>query len=104
MELRTIPLFGVLILSLAGSGAAGQARRGGPPAPRQQPARSLRIEYPPLFFREDWKLDPNAANVNTADEPEHPIGQGDLANPNLEVHLYGDKAGTRIADQTYNNH
>ena len=42
--------------------------------------------------------------MNTADEPEHPIGQGDVANPNLEVHVYGDKAGTRIADQTYNNH
>jgi hypothetical protein len=56
------------------------------------------------LFREDWKLDPNAPNVNTADEPEHMIGQGDVANPNLEVHLYGHKAGTRIADQTYNNH
>lgn len=111
---RTVSVLGVLILCLAGSRSegeapqAGQARRGGgpqgPPPPRQQPARSLRIEYPSLFFREDWKLDPNAPNVNTADEPEHPIGQGDVANPNLEVHLYGDKAGTRIADQTYNNH
>ena len=111
---RTVSALGILILCLAGSRSAGQApqasqaRRGGgpqgPPPPRQQPARSLRVQYPSLFFREDWKLDPNAPNVNTADEPEHPIGQGDVANPNLEVHLYGDKAGTRIADQTYNNH
>src|SRR5207302_748241 len=102
--LRTAPLLGILILYLTASPAQAQGRRGGPPAPRQQPSRTLRIEYPPLFFREDWKLDPNAPNVNTADEPEHPIGQGDVANPNLEVRLYGDKAGTRIADQTYNNH
>jgi len=57
-----------------------------------------------LFFREDWKLDPNAPNVNTEREPEHPIVQGDVANPNLEVRLYGDKAGTRMVDQTFNNH
>jgi hypothetical protein len=100
----------VLILCLAGStGLSAQAERGrgqgpaGPPPPRQEPRRALRIQYPPLFFREDWKLDPNAPNVNNAEEPEHPIGQGDVANPNLEVRLYGDAAGTRIADQTYNN-
>ena len=29
--------------------------------------------------------------------------QGDVANPNLEVHLFGDKVGPRLADQTYNN-
>jgi hypothetical protein len=57
-----------------------------------------------LFFRENWKLDPNAPNVNTEREPEHPIVQGDVANPNLEVRLYGDKAGTRMVDQTFNNH
>ena len=105
---RNVSVLGILILSLAGSRSAGQERRGGgpqgPPPTRPQPRRSLRIEYPSLFFREDWKLDPTAPNVNTADEPEHPIGQGDVANPNLEVHVYGDKAGTRIADQTYNNH
>jgi hypothetical protein len=107
--IRTVSVLGLLSLSLAGSNwLAGQAGpAGGPQTPSpagQQPKRSLRIENPPLFFREDWKLDPNAPNVNTADEPEHPIGQGDVANPNLEVRLYGDKAGTRISDQTYNNH
>jgi hypothetical protein len=85
----------------------GQGRRGGPggpPPPRQEPPRSTRIEFPSLFFREDWKIDPNAPNVNNAEEPEQPITQGNAANPNLEVHVYGDKAGTRISDQTYNNH
>src|SRR5579864_3685148 len=85
----------------------GQGRRGGPggpPPPRQEPPRSTRIEFPSLFFREDWKIDPNAPNVNNADEPEQKITQGNAANPNLEVHVYGDKAGTRISDQTYNNH
>jgi hypothetical protein len=42
--------------------------------------------------------------VNNADEPEQPITQGNGANASLEVHVWGDKAGTRIADQTYNNH
>jgi hypothetical protein len=126
--MRAVAVLGVLSLCLAGSirlagqgrggrgasgteapAAAGQAagRRGGPggpPAARQEPARSTRLEFPPIFFREDWKIDPNAPNVNNADEPEQPITQGNGADPNLEVHVYGDKGGTRIADQTYNNH
>jgi hypothetical protein len=106
---RTISVFGLLSVCLAGSTwLAGQGRQAGgpqnPAPPGQQPKRSLRLEFAPLFFREDWKLDPNAPNVNNADEPEHPVGQGDVANPNLEVHVYGDKGGTRISDQTYNNH
>jgi hypothetical protein len=101
-------VLGLLILCSAQSGVAAQERRGGaggpatPPPPRPQPQRTLRIEYPPMFFREDWKMDPNAPNVNTPQEPEHPIVQGDVANPNLEVRLYGDKAGTRMVDQTFN--
>src|ERR1019366_7848527 len=61
----------------------GQGRRGGPggpPPPRQEPQRSTRIEFPSLFFREDWKIDPNAPNVNNAEEPEQPITQGNAAN------------------------
>src|SRR5580704_8449096 len=80
-----------------GQPARGEGRPAqGPPPAGKQPQRSLRIEYPPLFFREDWKLDPNAPNLNQPDEPENVIGQGGVANPNLEVHVYGDKAGTRI--------
>jgi hypothetical protein len=55
-----------------------------------------------LFFREDWKFDKSVPNVNTEREPEHPIVQTDVANANLEVHLYGDKAGTRTVLQPYN--
>ena len=107
--IQAVSIVGLFGLCLAGSyRLAAQERRGGapqgPPAAGQQPKRSLRIEFPSLFFREDWKLDPNAPNVNSADEPEHPVGQGDVANPNLEVHVWGDKGGTRISDQTYNNH
>ena len=103
-----LSVFGLLMLSSAQSSVAGQERRGGgggpatPPPPRPQPQRTLRIEYPPLFFREDWKMDPNAPNVNTPQEPEHPIVQGDVVNPSLEVRLYGDKAGTRMVDQIFN--
>ena len=107
--IRTVSVLGLLSLCLAGSAwLAGQARPAagpqGPPAARQEPQRSTRLDFPPLFFREDWKVDPNAPNVNNADEPEQPITQGNAANASLEVHVYGDKAGTRIADQTYNNH
>jgi hypothetical protein len=118
--IRIVSVLGLLGLCLAGSNwlagqarptgeaqaprAAGRGGPGGPPPARQEPARSTRLDFPPLFFREDWKVDPNAPNVNNADEPEQPIAQGNAANPNVEVHVYGDKAGTRIADQTYNNH
>ena len=107
MPRRTPAVFGLglLILCYAGSDlVAGQGGPAKPPAPRQEPARSLENNNPPLFFRENWKLDPNAPNVNDEREPEHPIVQGDVANPNLEVRLYGDKAGTRMVDQVFNNH
>jgi hypothetical protein len=82
---------------------AGRGGPGGPPPARQEPPRSTRLEFPPLFFREEWKIDPNAPNVNNAEEPEQPITQGNVANPNLEVHVWGDQPGTRISNQTYNN-
>jgi hypothetical protein len=108
--IRTVPVLalGLLGLCLAGPNwlpggpapAAGQAA--GPPVAGQQPRRSLRIEYPSLFFREDWKYDDTEPNVNRPEEPEHPIVQGDVANPNLEVHVYGDQAGTRTVLQLAN--
>ena len=62
-----------------------------------------RAEYPPLFFREDWKFDKTAPNVNDEREPEHVPVAGDLTNPNLELRIYGDKAGMRTVLQPYNN-
>jgi hypothetical protein len=78
-----------------GQGGRGQGGRATSPG-------ATTAVYPPVFFREDWKYDPTAANVNDEREPEHPIVQGDVANPNLEVHLFGDKAGTRTVLQPYN--
>ena len=43
----------------------------------------------------NW-LASDVPNINNAQEPEHTVGQGDVGNPNLEVHLYGDKVGPRI--------
>jgi hypothetical protein len=38
---------------------------------------------PPLFFREEWKR-------QSPDEPlQHPVTQGNVGNPNLELKLYG---------------
>jgi len=103
--IQAVSVFGFLTMCLAARNSlAGESTQvAQPPRAGQQPQRTLRIKYPPLFFREDWKLAKDAPNVNTPDEPEHTIGQGDVANPNLEVHLYGDKVGPRIADQTYND-
>jgi hypothetical protein len=98
--IRTVCVLGLLLLWFGGSdGLAGQTRPAGgreaPPAARQEPPRRSVVDYPPLFFREDWRYDSSVPNVNRPEEPEHAIVQGDVANPNLEVRLYGDKAGTR---------
>lgn len=98
MQKRTF-VFALLCLSLAGPMALAQrsGRGGGSTSPGATTA-----VYPPVFLREDWKYDTTAKNVNDEREPEHPIVQGDVANPNLEVRLYGDKAGTRTVIQPYN--
>lgn len=102
---RLIPavsLLGLLTLGIAGPSwlvleparAAGQQAQTSqtPPAP----------QHPSLFFREDWKLADGLANINTPQEPEHALFQGDVANPNLELRLYGDKGGL-VAVQQHNN-
>src|SRR6267142_135310 len=99
---RLIPA--VFVLGLVSLCLAGSDRLAGAPAQvavQRSPAADTTV-YPPLFFREDWKFDSSAPNVNNAREPEHTIVQGDVKNPNLEVHLYGDKAGTRTVIQPYN--
>jgi hypothetical protein len=100
---RFIPaasVLGLLILRLACSNwFSGEPAR----AAEQQAATQQRLQYPPLFFREDWVLASGLSNINTPQEPEHTIVQADVANPNLEVHLYGDKVGPVTVKQTYNN-
>ena len=97
---RWVSASGLFVLCLAASiwlsneTAVAGGQQG--PTPRM-------TQYPPLFFREDWKLGAGVPNTDTTEEPEHPVFQGDVANPNLEVHVYGEKIGPRIADQTYND-
>lgn len=100
---RLIPtafVFGLLSLCLAGSNwlAFEPAR-----AAAQQAQTPQTVRYPPLFFREDWKLANGLPNINTPQEPEHAVVQGDVANPNLEVRLYGDQVGLTSVKQTNNN-
>src|ERR1700688_421070 len=85
-----VPALGLLSLCLAGSNwlASEPARAAGQQAQTPQGPQSR-----PLFFREDWRLASGLPNINTPQEPEHATVQGDVANPNLEVHLYGDKGG-----------
>ena len=66
----------LVLLAIASSTFAQQPAANPAPAVRARPAPA------PLFFREDWKAVPG--------EPvEHPIDQRGIANPNLELKLYG---------------
>ena len=85
-----------------GGGRGGEAQGGGRGARPGQLGGAVTAHYPPVFFREDWKFDKSVPNQNNEREPEHTIVQGDVKSPNLEVRLYGDKAGTRTVIQPYN--
>src|SRR5713101_4421609 len=81
----TASMLGLLSLCFAGSNClAGEPTQGPgqPPRAGQQPQRSLVVKNAALLFREDCKLAKDVPNVNTPDEPEHTIGQGDVANAN----------------------
>jgi len=91
-----------LCLSVSADAQRGEAQGGRGPRPGQL-GGAVTAHYPPVFFREDFKFDKSVPNVNNEREPEHPIVSGDVANPNLEVRLYGDKAGTRTVLQPYND-
>ncbi len=102
-RLIQVSALGLLTLCLAASAHAQRGEpQGGRGARPGQLGGAVTANYPPVFFREDWKYDKTVRNVNNDREPEHPIVQGDVANPNLEVRLYGDKAGTRAVLQPYN--
>jgi hypothetical protein len=90
----SILVLGCMAISLiALRTVARQAAQGGT-SPAKAPQR---VQRPPLFFREDWKLDPNIQNPGT--EQEHVVGIGDLTNPNLDLKLYGDKNGPVVVFQ-----
>ena len=98
--IQTVSAFGLLSLCFAGSNwLAGAPAR----AAAQQAQTPQKAEYPSLFFREDWKLADGLPNINTPQEPEHALFQGDVANANLKLHLYGDKSGLVAVKQLNNN-
>lgn len=78
MSMRKASLFALRLIALVGLVWTGFAeppqRGGGAPAGR-----------PPLFFREAWQ--------QTAEGGEHPVTQQSVANPDLELKLYGADAG-----------
>ena len=78
-------IIAVALMFVAPSLRAQQSAAGEPS--RELAQTPQRLEYPPLFFREDWTLASGLPNTNTPQEPEHTVVQGDLATPNLEVHL-----------------
>jgi hypothetical protein len=98
--MRAVPALTLLSLCLVGSNwwTSGTTRAAG-----QQTQTPPRPQAPPLFFRETWKLAGGLANINTPQEPEHVMVAGDVANPNLEVRLYGDKGGIVTVNQPANN-
>jgi hypothetical protein len=80
MRLSKHLLHAFLVLSFSVFGALAQQ---GAPAPAKGKGKA-RAPRPPLFLREEWKQTP--AN------DEHPVTQESLANPNLELRLYGQNA------------
>ena len=64
----------------APSRSRAQRRRSGAPAVPALRA-GPRAGRPPLFFREEWKQTPAGG--------EHPVTPDSIANPNLELKLYG---------------
>lgn len=100
--IRRVSAWGLLGLGLAGLPAKAEAQVAAPPPARREPARSIEIDHLPVFFREDFRYDRSQPNVNSEREPEHAVAQGDIANPNLEVRVYGDKNGTRTVLQPEN--
>ncbi len=69
----------LVLMAIASSAFAQQAA---PAAANAAPAARPRPVPAPLFFREDWKAVPGVP-------VEHPIDQLGIANPNLQLKLYG---------------
>jgi hypothetical protein len=54
------------------------------PAPQAGRGAAARVTRPPVFFSEEWKQTPAG--------DEHPVTQQSVANPSLELKLYGTSA------------
>ena len=77
-KMIVIALQSVALVGIAVTASAQAAQGGGRQGQAAAPARAGR---PPLFFREEWKQVPGGG--------EHPITMDAVANPNLELKLYG---------------
>lgn len=64
-----------------GGGGRGAGVGAGAAAAAPAGARGAAAGRAPLFFREEWKTDAGAT--------EHPLSQDAVANPNLELKVYG---------------
>jgi len=74
----------VLMACLSAATMASAQQRPEAPAPAAGRGAGAARTRPPLFFREEWK--------QTAQGGEHGVTQDAVANPNLEVKLYGPAA------------
>jgi hypothetical protein len=71
---------GIVLVVASASSAFAQAPAAAP-APAPAAARPAPVRRPALFFKEEWKQ--NEKN------DEHPATQESIANPNLELRMYG---------------
>ena len=82
-RILTSLLYGLIPLAMAASAAAQPAGTAATGYGREiQPGIFRPDLVPPLFFREEWKAIPGKPI-------EHPVEQGNVANPNLELTLWG---------------
>ena len=82
------PLLLVMALAVLGVVAGRAAQRGDAGA-------TVKFATPtppaPLFFREDWRQ-PSPFDASTNFEPERPVTQAAVTNPDLELRLYDPHA------------
>src|SRR2546427_12506005 len=77
-------VLGLLSLCLAGSNwLAGKPGR----AAGQQGPTPRRLQYPPLFFREDWTLASGFRKNDTPAGPGESVLSGDTGDPNVSRQL-----------------
>jgi len=100
---RALQIMAAVILIFAALSARARQSNAGQQAKPAESQAPQHIQYPPLFFREDFTLSSGLANTNTPEEPEHGLVQADIANPNLDLNLYGNKTGLVTVKQPYND-
>lgn len=74
----------LLFIAALAAGLTCTAHAQQAPAPQAGGGAAPRVTRPPLFFAEEWR--------QTAAGDEHPVTQQSVANPSLELKLYGPAA------------